>query len=176
MHHHKILTKWVVITGAPASGKSSVLDYLSSLGYKCFKEVAREYVQNHPENVEKLRSDEAKFQRIITSQKELLERSIENTELVFLDRGLPDSITYYRVADIDPEEARKRCFNYIYKTVFMFERLSLVKDGVRTECEDTAAYIDEWLPKDYSSVGYTVVNVPIMSIKQRAEYILKRIV
>ena len=38
-------TNWYVITGAPSSGKSSVIRELENLGYRVVHEVARAYIE-----------------------------------------------------------------------------------------------------------------------------------
>lgn len=168
-------TNWIVITGAPSAGKSSVLRYLAELGYTTTPEVARVCVESQDKAVTDIRSNEALFQRMVTKKKLELEASLNKGEQVFLDRGMPDSVTYYRVAGLDPNEAVNDCLRFRYKKIFLFERLVLHDDGVRNEDDETSEFIQKWLEADYYSLGYEVVSVPIMSIKLRAEFILNNL-
>jgi predicted ATPase len=65
------------------------------------------------------------------------------------------------------------CFQY--RAVFIFDRLPLKKDGVRTEDEALAAQIDAGLEADYRSVGYRPVRVPVLSIEKRTDFVLEYI-
>jgi len=165
-------TEWVVITGAPSAGKSSVLKYLVEMGYVCTSEVARECIEKQGQNTKAIRGDEALFQRMVTKKKLELEESLNMSKQVFLDRGMPDSVTYFRVAGLDPNEAAKSCLRFHYKKVFLFDRLPLRDDGVRNEDDVTSEFIQRWLELDYQSFGYEIISVPVMSIKLRAEFII----
>lgn len=168
-------TDWAVITGAPSSGKTSVLKHLADLGYIYTSEVARTYIEEAGRSNDSVRSNEAAFQRIVTLKKVELEASLDPNKQVFLDRGLPDSITYYRVAGLDPNEAAKSCYRFRYKKVFLFERLPFVNDGVRIEDASTSDFIQKWIEDDYRSLGYEIIFVPIMSIPERAEMVLNHL-
>lgn len=166
-----IKTNWVVITGAPSSGKTSVISALSDLGYNCYPEVARTLLEQSPG----IRNDEEGFQRLITASKSELENSLNPKNLIFLDRGMPDSITYYRVAGINPHEAAISCHRFQYKHVFVFDPVGWVDDGVRNEGAGLARVIDTWLEKDYQALGYCPIRTPLLSICERTELILSKI-
>ena len=59
-----------------------------------------------------------------------------------------------------------------YKSVFLFERLTLEKDAVRTENERTAARLEALLVQSYVRLGYTLIRVPVMPVPHRAAFIL----
>lgn len=173
----KELTSWCVITGAPCSGKTTVIEELTKKGYECFPETARGFIEEQladGRTLEEIRSDEGQFQRGLLDSKLRLEEQRSNNSLTFLDRAMPDSITYFRVAGLDPNEVLPHCLRYKYAMVFLFERLPLEIDNARTEDEETAAFIDEWIEKDYRSLGYEVIPVPVMSVSDRTEFVLKQ--
>jgi len=41
-------------------------------------------------------------------------------EIVFFDRAMPDSITYYRVGGLDPKNVLPHCFKYKYNAIGYF--------------------------------------------------------
>jgi len=91
------MKSWYVVTGAPCSGKTTLLSSLEKLGYKVVPEVARTYIDNFIKNggtVENLRSDELKFQEEVLTQKYKIEESLNQSEVIFFDRGIPDSYAY----------------------------------------------------------------------------------
>lgn len=171
-------TEWVIITGAPSAGKTTVLKNLTSLGYICTSEVAREIVENKKvEQGDKIyvRNDEVSFQRVVTNAKLTLEASLDPNQIVFLDRGMPDSITYYRATGIDPNEAAEHCLRFKYKKIFLLERLPLVEDGIRIEDDALAQKIQEWLVQDYQSLRYEIIRVPVAPTTERVETILSHL-
>lgn len=172
--HFSANTNWVVITGAPSAGKSSVLQFLAELGYTATPEIARVLVENQDKDTN-VRGDEAAFQRMVTNKKLELEKSLNVNDQIFIDRGMPDSATYYRVAGLDPNEVTKDCLHFRYRKVFFFERLELHKDGVRNEDDATSEFIQHWLEVDYRAFGYEVIRVPVMSIELRAKLILSNL-
>src|SRR5271163_948267 len=102
-----ISTRWCVITGAPCSGKTTVLEALEQVGFKWIPEAARLYIDAElakGRSIEEIRRDEATFQRGLVATKARIESELAPNGTVFLDRAMPDSLTYYRVARLDPAE------------------------------------------------------------------------
>lgn len=171
-------TGWVVITGAACSGKTTVIEELSNRGYFCVREVARDHFnaqisagyKNHT-----IRANEARFQVDVTNKKLQIEAKLNPDDHIFLDRGMPDSITYYRLAGIDPDTVVDDCMRFRYKLVFIFHQLHHVTDNIRTESEEENNLIQKWLKKDYESLGYKVIDVPVMSVKDRIVFVLTKI-
>ena len=100
----KVKTNWCVITGAPSSGKTSVIDDLARRGYQTEPEVARELIESclqHGQKIEKVRARNDWLQNEILRLKLAHERRQDSKQLVFLDRGIPDSLTYFRIAGLD---------------------------------------------------------------------------
>ena len=171
-------TKWVVITGASCSGKSTVIEKLSSLGYACINEVARAHFDEQiAEGIESqtIRSNEGQFQLEVMNKKLEVEAKLNPDDLVFLDRGMPDSITYYRRAGINPNSVASECMRFRYRLVFIFHQLPHVMDKIRNESKEENRLIQKWLKRDYESMGYTVVDVPVLPIKDRVDLVLTEI-
>lgn len=174
----KYETNWCIITGAPSSGKTSVIRALAHRGYPVQGEVARELIElgiSRGRSLEDIRRDAKNLQKGILEVSLAREMALDMKTLLFMDRGLPDSITYFRLAGLDGIEARAVSLLFRYKAVFIFDRLPLAHDGVRTEDDALAAKIDKMLEADYVSVGYTPVRVPVMPIEARTDFVLKQI-
>jgi predicted ATPase len=41
------------------------------------------------------------------------------------------------------------------------------------EGDATAGFVDEWLARDYSALGYSVVRVPVLSSQGRLAFVLE---
>ena len=171
----KTETNWCAITGAPSSGKTSVIDELSRRGFQTEPEIARELIEGcikQGEKIEEVRSRSSWLQNEILRLKLNRERSQDTRTLIFLDRGIPDSLTYFRIAGLELSGVREAGLEFHYRHVFIFNRLSLVKDGVRTESDTLAHQIDLSLEQDYRDLGYNPIRVPVMPIAERADFIL----
>jgi predicted ATPase len=171
-------TNWCVITGAPSSGKTSVIREMAHRGYAIQGEVARELIElgiHHGLTVEQVRQKAAELQKEILEVTLAREMALDPDTLVFLDRGLPDSITYFKIAGLDGMEAIAVSNLFKYRAVFIFDRLPVVKDEVRTEDEVQAQKIDRMLEEDYTSAGYAPIRVPVMPIEARADFVLEKL-
>lgn len=170
-------TSWIVITGAPSSGKTSVIDALTSRGYAVQGEVARELIEEclrHGLSLADVKADGGKqLQADILRIKTSREKQLAPLDTVFMDRGMADSISYFRLAGLDTNAAMAACRHFRYRAVFIFDRLPVIRDGVRSEDEAAAMQIDVMLEADYRSLGYVPVRVPVMPIAARTDFILK---
>ena len=171
-----IPTKWFVITGAPCSGKTTVINELAKLGYLTVPEAARALIEKclmQGETLEAIRSNEAAFQKELFELKLDLELRLEANKITILDRALPDSITYYKNAGLDPKPILESCAKFKYSKVFIFDRLPLKADYARNEDEAKAAWLDLELEKDYRALGLDVLRVPVMTVSERTKAIIK---
>lgn len=169
-------TNWIVITGAPSSGKTSVIEVLRAQGHTVVTEVARDIIQGHigaGRSLEQIRARNAELQDEILKEKLVREAALDPRALVFLDRGMPDSLTYFRLAEVDPAPAREASLLRQYRAVFFFDRLPLEKDGVRWEEDAQAETLDRDMEADYRTVGYDPIRVPLMSIGERVDFVLR---
>jgi len=173
-------TNWCVFTGAPSSGKTSVLEEMAHRGYAVQNEVARELIETALRSGKTLADIRAQshvqdLQRRIVKLKLARERGLHRDTLVFSDRGTPDSIIYYKLAGMDAAEAFTASKIFHYRAVFLFERLPLVMDDVRTENTAQALEIERQLVTSYESLGYQLIPVPVMPIAARADFILEKL-
>jgi predicted ATPase len=171
----RIRTNWCAVTGAPSSGKTSVIEELARRGYPTEPEVARQLLEDclrQGEKIEDIRKKNEWLQNEILRLKFTREENQDPGQLVFLDRGIPDSLTYFRIAGLNTGAPERASLEFHYRWVFIFDRLSLVFDGVRTESDAIANQIDLALEKDYLDLGYRPVRVPVLPIPARADFIL----
>ncbi len=176
----KVKTNWCVFTGAPSSGKTSVLEELAHRGYAVQVEVARELIETALRQGMSLfeirdKAHVQDLQRRIVALKLAREKGLHPETLIFSDRGTPDSIAYYRAAGIDTAPAIAASQIFQYRAVFLFERLPLVKDDVRTETDAQAAALEQAIINDYEGLGYSLTRVPVMPIAARADFILQQL-
>jgi predicted ATPase len=161
----KIETNWHVLTGAACTGKTTLIDMLAKKGYQIMQESARLFFDQEltkGRNLEDIRRDGGSLQRGIAAMQLKFESECQASKMTFLDRALPDSLTFYRVYGLNPNEILANCFIYHYATVFIFERLPLHRNHtLGPEDNETSEFLNEWLFHDYSALGYSVIRVPV---------------
>lgn len=125
--------------------------------------------------LEEIKSDIEAFERRILLEKVRIEDCLPKSQTAFLDRAVPDSLAYYQIEGLDWESILKYCRKVRYQKIFLFERLTFEKDGVRSENQEIAAQIEMLLEECYRELGYPIVRVPVMPIKKRIDWILSHI-
>ncbi len=172
------LTNWFAITGGPCSGKSTVVAALQGRGYEIVEEVALILISGELAkgiSLDQVRSDEKQFQRRILEAKVEIERKLAPEKIVFLDRGLPDSMSYWRGAGLDLSPVIEVSKELRYRKVFLFERLPMQSEGFRTEDDDQAELLAREHAQDYTDLGYELIRVPVMSVEERVKFIVSHI-
>lgn len=167
-----------IITGGPGSGKSTLIEYLENISYKCYKETSREIIKeqnNINGNLTPWKDlagfGEACYLRMKCDLEEV------NKEITFFDRGLPDIIAYLQFGKL---EVPKKYFfehkNY-NNTVFICPPWSeiYINDAERPESFSHSEKMYEEIKIVYLSLNCTLVELPKLSVEKRVEYIEKHI-
>jgi predicted ATPase len=174
-----VQTNWHVITGAQSCGKTTMIDQLAEKGYQIVPEAGREYFER--EMAKGLTTDEILEDKVTLTcclkdiQLEIA-GGLQPNQVTFLDRALPDCVTFYRITTgLNLNDIVAECFHHRYASVFVLDRLPIQQDGLRIEDVELAVFLDEWLVRDYSALGYHVVRVPVLSIEDRLAFILQHL-
>ncbi len=166
-----------VITGAPCTGKTTVINELSKQGYKTMGESSRAALERHPQLRASVASndDVVKLQRIILDTQIKSEAELGGDETVFLDGGIPSGIAFCRVKRIEPPDELIYASRKIkYDAVFVMDRLPLYEtDESRQQTESQSVKLQELIFEVYSELGYSPIKVPAMSPQERVEFIKK---
>ena len=171
-------THWHVITGAPCSGKTAVICELERRGYPVVHEAARAYIHEELQKgktMAQIKGDILAFERHILYQKIEIEQSLSKNTAVFLDRAIPDSIGYYLLEGLNPDDPIQKSGRWRYKNIFFFERITFEIDTVRSEDDEIAAALNDLLKKSYQMLGYEIISVPLMAVEDRVDFILKHL-
>lgn len=172
----KVQTKWQVITGAPCSGKSTMIEQLADSGFQTAPEAARQYYERElattGRTIEEIRQDVVPVVHGILGMMLEIERGLDADEVICLDRGCLDVLAFCRQFGMNPNEYLPDCFHHRYASVFMLDRFPVQQDGVRTEDEAAVEYLEEWHYRDYAALGYHVVRVPVLPPQERLAFVL----
>lgn len=170
---------WYVITGGPSAGKTSTLALLAQQGYKVVPEAARSVIDEQlaaGRTLDEIRADEAAFQMAILKRKVADEQGLDPSEIIFCDRGVPDTLAYARHLGLaESPELLEQVAASRYKKVFLLEMLPYIKDYARAESAEEAQRIHAHLTVVYEQTSYPLVHVPVMLPEQRVEFILKNL-
>lgn len=174
-------SKKIVVTGAPGSGKTSVLNILAARGFSIVAEPAREIIAE-----QRAINGEGIYDRNPFLFKELmLSRMIANYKSqddarsdVIFDRGMPDIIAYSDCFELDRGSELKASEVYLYHEVVFFLpswREIYVNDKDRLISFEDAEKFGENLKQIYTTLNYQVINVPLVSPEERCEFILENL-
>jgi predicted ATPase len=154
-----------------------MIDMLSELGYQTTVEHARMYMDQQMKKgltIDEIRQDPKKLQTSILDLQINREKDLEPEQEVFLDRAIPDAKAYYQFLGLDYDNTLTDAIDkYKYKKIFVLDILPMENDDVRTENHDEQLQIHECLIEVYEKLGYQIVEVPVLSPKERVQFILE---
>jgi len=167
-----------IITGGSGSGKSSIIKELHTRGYSCRPEISRTIIKEQQscggnllpwENMEGF-ADEC-FNRMY----EQLNNKPE--QLVFFDRGIPDIIAYLKSRNLPVRFDYAAYASYYNSNVFICPPWPeiFINDQQRPESFNQSKYIHQLLQEIYKDLNFKVTEVPKLSVRERAAFILSHI-
>lgn len=174
-----MVPNWYVVTGGPSCGKTTTLAELEKLGYTTLPEAARTVIDEElaqGKTLEQIRNDEIDFQDRVLQRKIKIENTHNQNELTFFDRGMHDTKAYLQMYDWQPTPAQERAIRKsTYKAVFLLDSLpAFENDYARVEDKVFTDKIAGLLQKVYEDCGIEVIPVPVLSPRQRAQFILDK--
>ena len=171
---------WYVITGAPCSGKTTLIELLEKRGYKVVYETARIYIDNElakGKTIEEIRQNELEFQKKVLRMKINTEKKLSPEEIIFFDRGLPDTEAYFKLHNFKIDDfVNKAIKKSMYKKIFLLELIKHKKDYARTENQKQQKLLQLLLEKVYKKLNFPIIKVPKMiHKKERLKFILNNL-
>lgn len=164
-----------IITGGPGSGKSSLIDALSTKEHQCFEEISRVIIrEQHQIGGDKVPwKNLAEFAAICYERMSNQLSECNSSTYCFFDRGLPDIIAYIRRGGLNvPPEYFEKCKDY-NKCIFLAPpwKEIFINDAERPESFEDALEISSFLRNTYQELGFTVIELPKVSIQERLLFI-----
>jgi predicted ATPase len=167
------------VTGGPGVGKSTLLNELSRVGFKCMPEVAREIIREQVARG----GNALPWANKSAFAAEMLIRSIESerrmrqhpSDLVLFDRGIPDILSYVRLENLEPPSGLSQAieeFRYAKDVFFLPPWNAIyVTDSERKQDYAEAVRTDAFMRVAYAECGYEIVDVPRLSPIERADFV-----
>jgi len=175
------MIKKIVITGAPSTGKTSLIHKLQQEGFICIPEISREIIsQQIAIEGEALpwKNLAAFSKQVAVLRKAQFINSTKNSTH-FFDRGLIDVVAYMNIDKLEIPEFISDFLNKnkYHSTVFItpiWEEI-FENDRERKENIEQAILIEKQLKKCYQSFGYDIIEIPKLSIEERVNFIISHI-
>ncbi|MHA2264037.1 MAG: AAA family ATPase [Candidatus Thorarchaeota archaeon] len=195
--------KKIVLTGAPHSGKTTLINELLGEGYLVVPETAITVIDAlsdllGPDGALKWRRNHFKgFQELISERQFYMEHTTEVAQggmiadlqhheqecyspWIFLDRGAHDGIAFARHFRKEfPEKASKYIEDARYDQVFLLDLVLPFDDREgtgRIETVEDCHALQQHLFDIYSEIGLEPIVVPVLPLDERMQFILERVV
>lgn len=174
-----MITKKIVITGGPGTGKSTIINELIKRGYPCLEEISRQVTLDaQKEGIDQLfLTNPLLFsERLLKGrQQQFIDANTIENPIVFFDRGVHDVLAYMDyIGDEYPQGFIDICNNSKYDYSFILKPWEDIytSDNERYENFDQALEIHDNLLKTYKSYNYQLLDVPFDTVKNRVDFIL----
>jgi len=165
-----------VLTGGPCAGKTTTIEELKKRGYTVLPEAARTVIDAQlaaGKTIQDVIADPLWLQHaIITHQIELLAQAPKE-KTVFIDRGIPDNVAYYRKFGLAFDDMLNNAVEpRLYRKIFLLAMIDFVTDAARYETPEEAQKLHEGIRQAYTELKYEIVEVPVMPVGERADFIV----
>lgn len=170
-----------ILTGAPGSGKSTLINSLRGQGYLCVDEPAREIIaeQKSIDGQGLYNKDKRLFLELMLSRAIYNFRRLNSSDKsIIFDRGIPDMIGYAKLFEVDTSSSLNASKVYTYnKKVFFLPSWQEIysNDEDRTMSFAAAKDFGMLIRNAYIDLGYEVIDVPLLSIDERTRFIMDNI-
>lgn len=171
--------RFVVVTGGPGSGKSSLIERLEHHGHKHVPEAGRGVIQDQVT---------IRGQALPWSNRQLFSELMlcwdmrsyhaaeEEQGTIFFDRGIPDVLAYLRLCGLAvPGHMRIAADKFRYnRVVFIAPPWPEIfhQDPERKQDFEEAVRTYHSLNNTYVEHGYDLIEIPRDSVEQRVEFVL----
>lgn len=169
----------VVIIGGPGSGKTTVIEKLIEKGHVCYPEISREVtLEARKQGIEQLFLEKPLlFSELLLEgrKKQYQNALLETSEIVFIDRGIPDVLAYmHYIGDAYPAFFDEACREHTYSKIFFLPPWEdiYISDEARYENFAQAELISVHLKETYQKYGYNLIEVPKDTPDNRILFIL----
>ena len=171
-------TSWVLVTGAPGSGKTTIVTCMAAAGWRAIEDPGRAEFEHQlkngiPPNI--VRRDYRRFQHLVLKRALSIVDLIPDNEQVLLDYGVAESLAFMKVAgipwdDVIVQEAARLHF----RQVFLLDIVPLplnADDKIRNESELSRNLLRNLFQEIYQVLGHNPIRVPLMGVKERFDFI-----
>lgn len=170
--------RFIIISGGPGSGKSTLIDALEKGGFARTVEAGRAIIQDQVAiggNALPWK-DRTLFAELMLCW-EMRSHAMAERQLgtVFFDRGVPDVIGYLTLCDLPvPQHMEEAALQFRYnRTVFLAPPWLEIfgQDAERKQDFEEAERTFDAMDKTYRRLGYEIALLPKVSVQERVDFI-----
>ncbi|NQX85834.1 MAG: AAA family ATPase [Flavobacteriaceae bacterium] len=172
--------KRYIITGAPSTGKTTLINSLQENGHTVFEEVSRRIIISEQQK----NSNKTPWEDVFGFTKLVYQQTIKELHTpilqhAFVDRGLADNIAYLQLKK-QPVSDEFLDFDYqkfYHKTVFfcpIWEEI-YTKDKQRLQSFEEAKKLQKLLLNTYQNLGFRILEIPKTNVLKRLQFIVTTI-
>ncbi|NKE75692.1 AAA family ATPase [Ochrobactrum sp. MC-1LL] len=170
--------RFIVISGGPGSGKSTLIDALEKDGFARTVEAGRAIIQDQVAiggNALPWKDRTLFAELMLCWEMRSHAMAEQQPGTVFFDRGVPDVIGYLMLCDLPvprymEEAARQVRYN---RTVFLAPPWAEIfgQDAERKQDFEEAERTFDAMDKTYRRLGYEIALLPKVSVQERVDFI-----
>ena len=184
--------RFIVLTGGPGSGKSTLIEALAARGVRTMPDSGRAIIQDQAAIggqalpwadrgafAELMLTWEMRSYREALAGGGLADDGLAGDGPVVFDRGVPDVLGYLRLCGLlIPEHVRKavQVFRY-HRRVFIAPPWAEIfgRDAERKQSFEEAVATYEVLLDTYETLGYELIPLPLATVEERVKFMLAAI-
>lgn len=162
----------IVVTGAPGTGKTTLLELLATRNVSTVEEPARRLLRR---SFDRYRDRAADFVDDLLTQAIQDWTAATPAALTIFDRGVADCVAYAIVSGVDPQPSREAALRCRYSPVVFIAppwRRIYRNDELRTASFSDVVAFDAALTSAYAAAGYRLLHLPKSPVEERAEFML----
>lgn len=172
----------IVVTGGPGSGKSSLIDAMAQRGFRTMPEAGRAIIRDQIRIGGKALpwADRELFAELMLGwELRSYHEALARDALVLMDRGIPDVIGYLTLCGLPvPAHFEAAAKTYPYnKRVFLAPYWDAIftQDTERKQDKQEAEATGMVMAETYGRLGYQIVELPLVGIEQRADFVAENL-
>ncbi len=171
-------TSWVVITGPPSSGKTTLLNLFANAGEAVSHDSTRQLIADvvtSGRDAEEFRFADD-FQPRVLEAMAAAEARLDPATRTFLEYALACNIAFHRTEGLELTPGlAEAAHRYHYSSVFILDPVGWENDEQRVEDAQYQADVHQHMFDVYRELGYEPIAVPANSPSERLAFIRSKI-
>ncbi|MDG4801933.1 AAA family ATPase [Micromonospora sp. WMMD980] len=171
-------SRFVVVTGGPGAGKTTLVDALRRAGHACVAEAGRQIIQDQTAiggRATHTRDSRLFAEVMLSWEIRSYRQAGRHPGVVFFDRGIPDLVGYHLLLGLPVPEhvtAAARLFRY-HRRVFIAPPWPQIytADGERQQDFAEAVRTHDAMVAAYTGLGYELCTLPRADVAARLDFV-----